>query len=84
MPLIAANYESGLLTVIDFVPTTPQSGYYGFYGSYLGYCPDGNMILSYNISQSNPRFHVRGFVNGVLELIDKYQMDKTTEPLDQR
>jgi len=33
-------------------------GHYGFYGSYIGYCPKKKMVLSYNISQADICFHI--------------------------
>ena len=41
-------------------------GHYGFYGSYLGYCPEKKMVIAYNISQSNTDFYVGGMVNEIL------------------
>ena len=41
-------------------------GHYGFYGSYLGYCPEKEIVIAYNISQSNTDFYVSGLVNDIL------------------
>ena len=43
-------------------------GHYGFYGSYIGYCPKTKMVLSYNISQAEPDFNVYSFIVEVLNL----------------
>lgn len=34
-------------------------GHFGFYGSYVGYCPEKKQSLIYNISQGNPPFRVK-------------------------
>ena len=42
-------------------------GHYGFYGTYIGYCPETKTILSYCISQATPDFNVYDFICKVLE-----------------
>ncbi|MEM6815654.1 MAG: serine hydrolase domain-containing protein [Bacteroidota bacterium] len=42
-------------------------GHYGFYGTYIGYCPEREMSLSYCITQAMPSFNVYGFVNSIVE-----------------
>ncbi|MEZ4971852.1 MAG: serine hydrolase domain-containing protein [Cyclobacteriaceae bacterium] len=44
-------------------------GHYGFYGSYVGYSPKTNSVISYCISQATPDFSVYGFINEVLGLM---------------
>lgn len=42
-------------------------GHYGFYGSYLGYCPEKKIVIAYNLSQANTDFFVGGMVNDILK-----------------
>ena len=42
-------------------------GHYGFYGTYIGYCPETKTILSYCISQATPDFNVYDFICNVLK-----------------
>lgn len=42
-------------------------GHYGFYGTYMGYCPEKKTVLSYCISQAIPLFNVYEFVNHVVK-----------------
>ena len=42
-------------------------GHYGFYGTYIGYCPETETVLSYCITQAMPSFNVYGFVNSIVE-----------------
>lgn len=42
-------------------------GHYGFYGSYLGYCPKKKIVIAYNISQSATGFYVSEMVNEILK-----------------
>jgi D-alanyl-D-alanine carboxypeptidase len=42
-------------------------GHYGFYGTYIGYCPELEMVLSYCISQATPDFNVYAFINEILK-----------------
>lgn len=44
-------------------------GHYGFYGTYIGYCPDTKTVLSYCITQATPSFNVYEFVNSIIETI---------------
>ena len=44
-------------------------GHYGFYGTYIGYCPDTKTALSYCITQATPSFNVYGFVNFIVESV---------------
>lgn len=46
-------------------------GHFGFYGSYIGYCPQKKQSLIYNVSQGNPSFHVKNLMERVLLLLDK-------------
>ena len=46
-------------------------GHFGFYGSYMGYCPQKKQSLIYNVSQGNPSFYVKKLVERILLLIDK-------------
>ncbi len=42
-------------------------GHYGFYGTYIGYSPDTNTVLSYCIPQAMPSFHTYEFINYIVE-----------------
>jgi D-alanyl-D-alanine carboxypeptidase len=42
-------------------------GHYGFYGTYVGYCPEDKTVLSYSIGQAMPGFFVYDFVSQVLK-----------------
>ena len=44
-------------------------GHYGFYGTYIGYCPDTKTVLSYCITQATPSFNVYEFVNSLVEKV---------------
>lgn len=43
-------------------------GHYGFYGTYVGYCPKTNTTISYSISQATPNFNTYAFINQILRL----------------
>jgi len=43
-------------------------GHYGFYGSFLGYCPEKDVVVVYNISQSKPEFDFREMLERILEI----------------
>lgn len=45
-------------------------GHYGFYGTYVGYCPKTKTVISYSISQATPNFNVYRFINETLKLIE--------------
>ena len=45
-------------------------GHYGFYGTYIGYCPETKTALSYCITQAMPSFNVYEFVNSVIENLE--------------
>lgn len=42
-------------------------GHYGFFGTYVGYCPETKTALSYCVTQAMPSFNVHEFVNYVIE-----------------
>ncbi|MEZ5009464.1 MAG: serine hydrolase domain-containing protein [Chitinophagales bacterium] len=42
-------------------------GHYGFYGSYVGYCPEDGTIIAYCIGQATPDFSVYNYINTVLK-----------------
>jgi len=42
-------------------------GHYGFFGTYIGYCPETKTVLSYCITQAMPSFNVYEFVNYIVE-----------------
>ena len=46
-------------------------GHYGFYGTYIGYCPENNTIISYCITQATPDFNVYKFICEVLNIQNK-------------
>ena len=45
-------------------------GHYGFYGTYVGYCPENKTTISYSISQAIPDFNVYSFINKTLKLAE--------------
>lgn len=45
-------------------------GHYGFYGSYIGYCPENKTVLSYSISQAMPDFSVYSLINKIFKQIE--------------
>lgn len=45
-------------------------GHYGFYGTYIGYCPDTKTVISYSISQATPDFNVYSFVSEILNITE--------------
>jgi len=45
-------------------------GHFGFYGSYVGYCPKKKQVLVYNISQGNPPFRVKLVIEEALKRLD--------------
>jgi len=45
-------------------------GHYGFYGTYVGYCPKTKTVISYAISQATPDFNVFEFINESLKLME--------------
>ncbi|WP_350286267.1 serine hydrolase domain-containing protein [uncultured Croceitalea sp.] len=42
-------------------------GHYGFYGTYIGYCPENKMVLSYCITQATTPFNVYEFVSYIVK-----------------
>ena len=44
-------------------------GHFGFYGSYMGYCPEKKQTLIYNISQGNTSFAVKTFIEACLHTL---------------
>jgi D-alanyl-D-alanine carboxypeptidase len=44
-------------------------GHYGFYGTYVGFCPKTKTEISYSISQVTPNFNVYEFINESLKLL---------------
>ncbi|CAL2083117.1 serine hydrolase domain-containing protein [Tenacibaculum sp. 190524A05c] len=45
-------------------------GHYGFYGTYVGYCPETKTAISYSINQALADFNRHTFVSGILKLIE--------------
>jgi len=45
-------------------------GHYGFYGTYIGFCPEKRIVLSYSISQVETNFNAYSFINDVLKLTE--------------
>lgn len=45
-------------------------GHYGFYGTYIGYCPEKRVLISYCISQTETKFDVHVLLNDVLKLTE--------------
>lgn len=46
-------------------------GHFGFYGSYMGYCPAKKQTLIYNLSQGNPAFRVKSLMEKLLLLLEE-------------
>lgn len=55
-------------------------GHYGFYGSYLGYCPVKKTILAYNISQVHTDFYAAGMIEEVLRVTEASEWPTLTNP----
>jgi len=45
-------------------------GHYGFYGTYIGFCPERRIVISYCISQVETNFNSYSFINDVLKLTE--------------
>jgi len=45
-------------------------GHYGFYGTYVGYCPETKTAISYSISQAITEFNTYGFISEILKMIE--------------
>jgi len=43
-------------------------GHYGFYGTYVGYCPETKTALSYSINQAMTKFSNHDLISEILEL----------------
>ncbi|WP_452226843.1 serine hydrolase domain-containing protein [Lacinutrix cladophorae] len=43
-------------------------GHFGFYNTFVGYCPTTKTTLSYSISQTNPGFNSYAFLSQILKL----------------
>nr|WP_299214369.1 serine hydrolase domain-containing protein [uncultured Allomuricauda sp.] len=44
-------------------------GHYGFYGTYIGYSPDSDTVLSYCIPQAMPSFNMYLFVDALVKAV---------------
>lgn len=42
-------------------------GHYGFFGTYIGYCPETKTVISYCVTQATPSFNVYELVNYIVE-----------------
>ncbi|PCE66314.1 serine hydrolase domain-containing protein [Sediminicola luteus] len=42
-------------------------GHYGFYGTFIGYSPANQGLISYNVAQSGPHFNTYNLINQLLE-----------------
>ena len=45
-------------------------GHYGFYGTYVGFCPETGTTVSYAIGQATPDFNVYRFIDEIIQLIE--------------
>lgn len=45
-------------------------GHYGFYGSYIGYCPKNKIVISYSIGQAMPDFNTYSLINKILRQVE--------------
>lgn len=45
-------------------------GHYGFYGTYIGYCPETKTAISYSISQATPNFNTYNLINEIVKLAE--------------
>ena len=45
-------------------------GHFGFYGTFVGYCPKNKTTLSYSISQTTPNFNTYNFVSQLLQFLN--------------
>lgn len=45
-------------------------GHYGFYGTYVGYCPETKTAISYSISQALTEFNTYNFISEILKLTE--------------
>lgn len=45
-------------------------GHYGFYGTYIGYCPETKIAISYSISQATTDFNTYSLISEILKLMD--------------
>ena len=45
-------------------------GHFGFYGTFVGFCPATKTVISYSVSQATPNFNVHNFVSEVLKLTE--------------
>ncbi|MGI9551902.1 MAG: serine hydrolase domain-containing protein [Aurantibacter sp.] len=45
-------------------------GHYGFYGTYIGFCPEKRIVISYCISQAETKFNIYSFVNDIVKLTE--------------
>ena len=45
-------------------------GHYGFYGTFIGFCPETNTVLSYCISQATPNFNVYSHINELVKMFE--------------
>lgn len=46
-------------------------GHFGFYNTFIGYCPKTKSVLSYSISQATPDFNTYLFMGELLRFVDK-------------
>ena len=45
-------------------------GHYGFYNTYVGYCPKTKTAISYSIAQAEPTFNVYQFISETLAIFN--------------
>ena len=45
-------------------------GHYGFYGTYIGYCPETKTAISYSINQATTEFNTYDLISKILKLIE--------------
>lgn len=45
-------------------------GHFGFYNTFIGYCPTTKSVLSYSISQATPNFNTYQFISDLLPFVE--------------
>ena len=63
-----SEYRYGLGVYESIYNGKTYIGHYGFYGTYVGYCPESKTVISYSINQAIPHFDVNGFISKILKL----------------
>ena len=62
------EYRYGLGVYESIYNGKTYFGHYGFYGTYIGYCPESKTVISYAINQAIPDFEGHTLISEILEL----------------